>query len=170
MAARSYSISHVIFGMALITQVASPAFLALPSEQVNNHKVSCTKSEARLDVSTEIENAALINTHVVRLEMRSDQLLIELAHAKATNSKRKRKDRDVVEVQGYPQGGRPASNNRPTTDLCARRSSVRRPCAARRPCSSTHAIVPPSNKALRLRSKCRGSNPAAPTGQSVSNA
>jgi DNA invertase Pin-like site-specific DNA recombinase len=52
----------------------------------------------RLDVSAEIENAALINTHVVRVEVRSDQLLIELAHAKATNSKRKRKDRDVVEV------------------------------------------------------------------------
>jgi hypothetical protein len=47
--------------MALITQVASPAFLALPREQVNNHKVSCTKPEARLDVSAEIENAALIN-------------------------------------------------------------------------------------------------------------
>jgi hypothetical protein len=51
-----------------------------------------------LDLSAEIEDTALIVAHVVRVEVQSDQLLIELAEAKAAASKSKRKQRTVIAV------------------------------------------------------------------------
>ena len=50
-----------------------------------------------LNVSTEIEDAVLIHTHVVRIEIQSDQLVIELANAKGAGRKRKH-SRDVIQV------------------------------------------------------------------------
>jgi hypothetical protein len=47
--------------------------------------------------STDIENAPLIHNHVVRVEVQSDQLVIELANAKGSGPKRKR-SRNVIEV------------------------------------------------------------------------
>ena len=41
-----------------------------------------------LNPSADIEDAALINTHVARVEIQSDQLLIELTNAKGTSSRR----------------------------------------------------------------------------------
>jgi hypothetical protein len=43
-----------------------------------------------LNQSAEIEDAVLINTHVARIEVQSDQLVIELADAKGIGSKRSR--------------------------------------------------------------------------------
>jgi site-specific DNA recombinase len=45
---------------------------------------------AQLNQSAEIEDAVLINTHVARIEVQSDQLVIELADAKGIGSKRSR--------------------------------------------------------------------------------
>jgi hypothetical protein len=50
-----------------------------------------------LDQSTEIEDAVLINTHVARIEVQSDQLVIELADAKDIGSKRSRR-RNVLKI------------------------------------------------------------------------
>ena len=50
-----------------------------------------------LNVSTEIEDAVLIHTHVVRIEAQSDQLVIELSNAKGDGRKRKQ-SRNVIQV------------------------------------------------------------------------
>ena len=50
-----------------------------------------------LNGSTEIENTPLIHDHVVRVEVQSHQLVIELANPKGANPKRKR-SRNVIEV------------------------------------------------------------------------
>jgi hypothetical protein len=50
-----------------------------------------------LNQSAEIEDAVLINTHVVRIEVESDQLVIELANVKGIDSKRSR-GRNVLMV------------------------------------------------------------------------
>ena len=50
-----------------------------------------------LNVSTEIEDAVLIHTHVVRIEVQSDQLVIELSNAKGDGRKRKQ-SRNVIQV------------------------------------------------------------------------
>ena len=47
---------------------------------------------------TEIEDAVLINTHVVRVEVRPDQLVIELAGTGPAKSRRTQKHRNVIEV------------------------------------------------------------------------
>ena len=47
---------------------------------------------------TEIADTLLINTHVVRVEVQPDQLVIELADSGGAKSKRKRKHRNVIEV------------------------------------------------------------------------
>ena len=52
---------------------------------------------AHLNVSTEIEDAVLVHTHVVRVEIQSDQLVIELANAKGAGRRRKQ-SRDVIQV------------------------------------------------------------------------
>jgi site-specific DNA recombinase len=51
----------------------------------------------QLNQSAEIEDAVLINTHVARIEVQSDQLVIELTHAKGIGSKRSR-SRSVLNV------------------------------------------------------------------------
>jgi hypothetical protein len=48
-------------------------------------------------LSTEIEDAVLVHTHVVRVEIQSDQLVIELANAKGADRKRKQ-SRNVIQV------------------------------------------------------------------------
>jgi site-specific DNA recombinase len=52
---------------------------------------------AHLNPSADVENAVLINTHVARVEVQSDQLLIELTDAKGTGSKRSR-SRNTLKV------------------------------------------------------------------------
>jgi hypothetical protein len=52
----------------------------------------------RLNVPTEIADALLIQTRVTRIEVQSDQLVIELTDAIGVGSKRKRKSRKVIEV------------------------------------------------------------------------
>ena len=47
---------------------------------------------------TEIEDAVLINAHVVRVEVQPDQLVIELAGTGAAKSRRTQKHRNVIEV------------------------------------------------------------------------
>ena len=51
-----------------------------------------------LNQSIEITDAVIINSHVVRIEVQSDRLVIELTDAKAANSKRKKKACNVIEV------------------------------------------------------------------------
>jgi hypothetical protein len=51
----------------------------------------------RLGESTEIADTLLIQTRVTRIEVQSDQLVIELTDA-IGGSRRKRKSRDVIEV------------------------------------------------------------------------
>jgi hypothetical protein len=51
-----------------------------------------------LGVSTEIEDATLITAHVIRVEVRPHQLVIELTEPNAANLRGKRKQRNVVEV------------------------------------------------------------------------
>jgi site-specific DNA recombinase len=53
--------------------------------------------QGHLNESTDIENAAFIHKHVVRVEVQSDRLVIELANAKGAGAKRKR-SRNVIEV------------------------------------------------------------------------
>jgi hypothetical protein len=50
-----------------------------------------------LNQSDEIEDAVLINTHVARIEVQSDQLVIELTKAKGIGSKRSR-SRNMLKV------------------------------------------------------------------------
>ncbi|MFL6306597.1 MAG: recombinase family protein [Candidatus Sulfotelmatobacter sp.] len=51
-----------------------------------------------LNQSTEIPGALLIRAHLVRIEVQSDQLVIELTNANGVGSRRKRKSRNVIEV------------------------------------------------------------------------
>src|SRR5215216_6032195 len=51
-----------------------------------------------LNESTEIPDPLLIQNHVTRVEVQSDQFLIELTNAIGVGSKRKRKNRQVIEV------------------------------------------------------------------------
>ncbi len=57
----------------------------------------CKSARGHLNVSTEIEDAALVQTHVVRVKVQSDQLVIELANAKVADRKRKQ-TRNVIHV------------------------------------------------------------------------
>ena len=78
----------------------------------------------RLNESTDIENASLIHKHVVRVEVQSDQLVIEPANAKGADPKRKR-SRNVIEVPWHktpstrrrevlvPEAGPPQDARRP---------------------------------------------------------
>jgi hypothetical protein len=52
----------------------------------------------RLNAPTEIADALLIQGHVTRVEVQSDQLVIELTDAVVFGSKQKRKRRNVIEV------------------------------------------------------------------------
>jgi site-specific DNA recombinase len=55
-----------------------------------------------LNQSAEIEDAVLINTHVARIEVQSDQLVIELADAKGIRSKRSRGRKVLVSWRKSP--------------------------------------------------------------------
>jgi hypothetical protein len=52
----------------------------------------------RLNAPTEIADTLLIQNYVTRVEVQSDQLVLELTDAIAAGSKRKRKSRQVIEV------------------------------------------------------------------------
>src|SRR3982075_2768571 len=67
----------------------------IPADEIEALVVKCVRGH--LNESTEIEDAVLIQNHVVRVEVQSDQLVIELANAKGANPKRKR-SRNVIEV------------------------------------------------------------------------
>jgi len=67
----------------------------IPADEIEALVVKCVRGH--LNESTHIENAILIHKHVVRVEVQSDQLVIELANAKGANPKRKR-SRNVIEV------------------------------------------------------------------------
>ena len=65
------------------------------ADEIEALVVKCVRGH--LNESTHIENAILIHKHVVRVEVQSGQLVIELAKAKSAD--RKRKDsRNVIEV------------------------------------------------------------------------
>jgi site-specific DNA recombinase len=81
-----------------------------------------------LNQSAEIEDAVLINTHVARIEVQSDQLVIELADAKGIRSKRSRGRKILVSWRKSPSRRRreilvPASV--PPQDARAMRSENR---------------------------------------------
>ena len=81
-----------------------------------------------LNQSAEIEDAVLINTHVARIEVQSDQLVIELADAKGIRSKRSRGRKVLVSWRKSPSRRRreilvPASV--PPQDARAMRSENR---------------------------------------------
>ncbi|HEY3655329.1 MAG TPA: hypothetical protein VGL34_10065 [Steroidobacteraceae bacterium] len=52
----------------------------------------------RLNESTETSDTLLIQNHVIRVEVQSDQLVIELTDAIGVGSRRKRKNRNVIAV------------------------------------------------------------------------
>ena len=78
----------------------------IPAEEIEALVVKCVRGH--LNGSTEIENTPLIHDHVVRVEVQSHQLVIELANPKGANPKRKR-SRNVIEVPWHKtpstQGG-----------------------------------------------------------------
>ena len=67
----------------------------IPADEIEALVVKCVRGH--LNESTDIENASLIHKHVVRVEVQSDRLVIELANAKGAGPKRKR-SRNVIEV------------------------------------------------------------------------
>ena len=88
---RYYISSALVQGQAeqagTVSRVPADEIEALVVKSVRGH----------LNASTEIEDAALIHDHVVRVEVQSDQLVIELANAKGAGRKRKQR-RNVIEV------------------------------------------------------------------------
>jgi site-specific DNA recombinase len=69
----------------------------IPADEIQALVVKCVRGH--LNESTDIENAILIPNHVVRVEVQSDQLVIELANARGADPKRKR-SRNVIECLG----------------------------------------------------------------------
>jgi site-specific DNA recombinase len=67
----------------------------IPADEIEALVVKCVR--VHVNESTDMENAILIRNHVVRVEVRSDQLVIELANAKGASRKRKRSP-NVIEV------------------------------------------------------------------------
>jgi site-specific DNA recombinase len=67
----------------------------IPADEIEALVVKCVRGH--LDESTDIENAPLIHNYVVRVDVQSDQLVIELGNAKGAGPKRKR-IRNVIEV------------------------------------------------------------------------
>ena len=68
----------------------------IPAREVEALVIKAVRD--RLNESTEIADALLIQNHVTRVEVQSDQLVIELTDAIGVGSKRKRKSRNVIEV------------------------------------------------------------------------
>ena len=67
----------------------------IPADEIE--ALVCKSVRGHLNVSTEIEDAVLVQTHVVRVKVQSDQLVIELANAKGADRKRKQ-SRNVIHV------------------------------------------------------------------------
>src|SRR4051794_608571 len=67
----------------------------IPADEIE--ALVCKSVRGHLNLSTEIEDAALVQTHVVRVKVQSDQLVIELANAKVADRKRKQ-TRNVIHV------------------------------------------------------------------------
>jgi hypothetical protein len=76
----------------------------IPADEIEALVVRCVRGH--LNKSTDIESAALIHNHVVRVDVQSDQLVIELANPKGANPKRKR-SRNVVAVPGHKDTHQP---------------------------------------------------------------
>ena len=68
----------------------------VPAQEVETLVAKAVRGH--LDVAAEIADAALTNSHVVRVEVQPDQLAIELTGAKAANSKRTQHHRKVITV------------------------------------------------------------------------
>jgi hypothetical protein len=65
------------------------------------HEVEALVTKAvrgHLDVSAEVEDAVLIKTRVIRVEVQPDRLVIELAKSKSANSRRYQKASNVIAV------------------------------------------------------------------------
>src|ERR1700704_1833050 len=88
---RYYISSALLQGRAkqagTVSRISADEIEALVAKSVRGH----------LNISGEIEDAVLIHTHVVRVEIQSDQLVIELANAKGADRKRKQ-SRSVIQV------------------------------------------------------------------------
>ena len=72
----------------IVSQVPAQAIETLVAKAVRGH----------LDIAAEIDDAALINNHVVRVEVRPDQLVIELVGTKAGKSNRAQHQRKAITV------------------------------------------------------------------------
>ena len=68
----------------------------IPAHEVEALVIKAVRNH--LNEPTEIADALLIQNHVTRVEVQSDQLVIELTDAIGVGSKRKRKSRNVIEV------------------------------------------------------------------------
>jgi site-specific DNA recombinase len=68
----------------------------IPAHEIETLVIKAVRNH--LNESTEIADALLIQNHVTRVEVQSDQLGIELADAIGVGSKPKRKSRHVIEV------------------------------------------------------------------------
>ncbi len=68
----------------------------IPAREVETHIANAVRKHLRQP--TEIDDTVLVNTHVVRVEVQPDQLVIELANTAGTKSKRMQKHRNVIEV------------------------------------------------------------------------
>ena len=68
----------------------------IPAREVETLIANAVRNHLRQP--TEIEDTVLINTHVVRVEVQPDQLVIELAGTGGAKSKRTQKHRNVIEV------------------------------------------------------------------------
>ena len=71
-----------------VNRIPARAVESLVTKAVRNH----------LNDSSEIADAFLIQNHVTRVEIQSDQLVIELTDVKRVRSRRERKSRNVIEV------------------------------------------------------------------------
>jgi site-specific DNA recombinase len=68
----------------------------IPAQEVETLVINAVRD--RVNAPTDIADALLIQNHVTRVEVQSDQLVIELTDATDVGSKRKRKRRNVIEV------------------------------------------------------------------------
>jgi site-specific DNA recombinase len=68
----------------------------IPAQEVESLVLKAVRD--RLNAPTEIADRLLIQNHVIRVEVQSDHLVIELTNAIGVGSKRKRKSRNAIEV------------------------------------------------------------------------
>jgi site-specific DNA recombinase len=92
---RGIKYRHYLSSALLQGQANKPELFRIPADEIEALVVKCVRGH--LNGSTEIENTPLIHDHVVRVEVQSHQLVIELANPKGANPKRKR-SRNVIEV------------------------------------------------------------------------